>query len=494
MTVRPPGSGLKSIGGHSLIYGLGTLAIKLLGFVFIPVFTHYLSPSDYGILGLAAATSLALTTLMSLNLHGVTSYFYFKARNVTDKRERLGTIWTAMVAYAACLALLLELLGQHVFGLVAGEVPYNPYLRLVLWTTFLNVFGLMPMALLQAGREPWRYVGMSLFTAVSFYGLIYWQVVGLAGGAYGYLVAGLIAAAMMLLPNLVITLRRLKPALRATHLKNALVYCLPLIPHGMGAWLLEVSDRLILERYVTLDQVGIYTLGYQLATILYLVAAAVNNAASPHIFEHVQANNAESRSSLRVATTYYAAAFVWIALAFLLLLDPLVHWFIAPSYHLAIVILPWLVLGMLCHAFYFIPANILFATGRTAGIAMMTITAGVVNVIANLILVPRFGMPAAAWSTLLGYAVLLGFVWRKAAFIFPVDYDYHRIIKVGVAGLVLYVFSALAWGLSDAARLTVGLLLLVLYLPSLYVLRFFSEEEITHLKSWWRTHRFGESG
>jgi O-antigen/teichoic acid export membrane protein len=295
-------------------------------------------------------------------------------------------------------------------------------------------------------------------------------------------------------PNLMVTMRYLRPVLRIEHLRSALVYCLPLIPHGIGAWVLEVSDRIVLERHVSLDELGIYALGYQLSTMLYLVAAAVNNATSPHVFEHLLGGNSTSHRHLRVITSYYISFIVWAALAFLLLLEPLVHWFVAPAYHAVTGILPWLVLGMLCHALYFMPANVLFATRQTAGIAKITILAGAANLAANLALIPRFGMAAAAWSTLFGYALLLGLVWRKSAQISAGDYDYPRISKSVVAGLIVYGLSMLVWSHADSMMFGVGLLLVVCYPVALYLLRFFPTDELEAIKAWWRSRRVGETG
>ena len=67
------GGQLKRLGKHSVIYGLGGLVSRILAVLLLPLYTRYLSPSDYG----KVETLIALTTVIGIVLRmGISSAFF----------------------------------------------------------------------------------------------------------------------------------------------------------------------------------------------------------------------------------------------------------------------------------------------------------------------------------------------------------------------------------------------------------------------------------
>lgn len=51
---------LKQLARSSIVYGLGSYGVKVVGFLLIPVYTRYLAPSDYGVMSLVSTFGQAL--------------------------------------------------------------------------------------------------------------------------------------------------------------------------------------------------------------------------------------------------------------------------------------------------------------------------------------------------------------------------------------------------------------------------------------------------
>ena len=82
-------------------------------------------------------------------------------------------------------------------------------------------------------------------------------------------------------------------------LKNALHYSLPIIPGIIGLWVLDLSDRIFIERYFTLSDVGLYSIGYKLAAVVGVVMGSVSMAYTPFFFEIANTySDKESKSIL----------------------------------------------------------------------------------------------------------------------------------------------------------------------------------------------------
>jgi O-antigen/teichoic acid export membrane protein len=114
----------------------------------------------------------------------------------------------------------------------------------------------------------------------------------------------------------------------------------------------------------------------------------------------------------------------------------------------------------LVYGLYFMLVSVVFLRRRTAGLPLLTLAAGVANVGANLLLIPRLGVMGAAWSTLVGYVVLAALTGWYAGRDFPVRLDLGRLALIGGgalgAGLLARLVTPDDAGLALSAALHLG--------------------------------------
>ena len=310
-----------------------------------------------------------------------------------------------------------------------------------------------------------------LFTTLA---IIYFVVV-LKRGAVGSLEGQLIIAIIFAIPFTIIALKESKIALKPTTLKESLAFSLPLVPHHISGWILNMSDRILLERYVSLTQLGLYSLGYRIGMILNLLLVSVNYAWSPFFFRTAASDKNAPRIFARL-TTYYAIAILMISLALSLLSREVIQLIASPSFWEAYRIVPIIVLAYLLNLVYFITVNHLFYTKHTGKLPFFTFTGAVANVSLNLITIPRFGVMAAAWNTVIGNALVALLTAREAGRIYPVPYETGRLLTLICVSSIIYLTgNILKVGLYFSV---VFKLVLVLLLPVvLYLIGFFTERE-----------------
>jgi O-antigen/teichoic acid export membrane protein len=433
------GSALRKLVGASAVYGLGSVLVRGLAFLLLPVYTRYLSPAEYGVVALTVTCTVVLGMLYPLGLRGAVSRTYYEGGTVEERQERVGTLWIAMILSAAVMALLLDRLGPSLAAAVIPEIPFHPYLRLAVWTAFLGVLGLTPLVLLQAQERAPAFVLVTLGAALTTTAITVWLVVR-GGGAAGYLQGALIGGALAAVPYLALTLKQIRPVFRWSILAPALAFSLPLVPHALAGWALEMSDRAILTRLVPLHDVGVYSLGYQLGAAMGLVTTAFNAAWVPFLFGTLKDEGEAAHPKLARLVSYYAIALCFTALGWALLVEHAITLIAGPEYREGYRITPWVVGGYVCGGLYLVPTNLLFWRRRTRVIPLVTLAAGAMNVGLNLWLVPRHGAIAAAWSTLAAYALLLVLTWWSATRVHPFPYEYRRLGLM--AGLALALFLA----------------------------------------------------
>ena len=82
----PLGAQLKRLGKHSVIYGLGGLVQRILAVLLLPVYTRFLSPSDYGMVETLIALTTVLVIVLRLGIANAFIRFYFDSPGDTARR------------------------------------------------------------------------------------------------------------------------------------------------------------------------------------------------------------------------------------------------------------------------------------------------------------------------------------------------------------------------------------------------------------------------
>jgi len=221
-------------------------------------------------------------------------------------------------------------------------------------------------------------------------------------------------------------------------LKTALLFSLPLLPHFLSRWIITASDRLVLERYVPLTDVGIYNVGYQIGSVLMLFAVAGNNSLIPRFGRLDTKSDSEIRKLARLLT-YYILGLTSIGLGIALFSPEIIYILTPENYHRAVIIIPLMILSYLFMGLYCPAMNVLnLIMGDTRKVAVFTVSAAALNLGLNLLLIPKFGMIAAAASTAAAYMLLGLCLFISAQKAFPLPYEYRRFGIILATGFLTF--------------------------------------------------------
>jgi O-antigen/teichoic acid export membrane protein len=255
-----------------------------------------------------------------------------------------------------------------------------------------------------------------------------------------------------------------------------LIFSLPLVPHAASQWVLQISDRLILSHYVDSDRLGLYYVGYSIGSVATFLVFAMTKAMSPIITAELKAERSPSRVP-RLGTYWYAAILVGCLLVAIYGAD--VVKIFAPNQFLgAAAIVPIIALGTGAYGIYTIVSTAIWFSMRTGWIAVLTAVAAAVNVGLNLLLIPRYGIRAAAWDTAAGFATLALLQGVLGAFRYPIAWEYRRWATLSAVALASYFAVQIpAPGLGVRRYLLSAFVLLVAFPAALTLVRFWSPAE-----------------
>jgi O-antigen/teichoic acid export membrane protein len=393
---------------NSAVYIVGQFATKALAFVLLIVYARFLEPEDFGITGSLSAYGSVLGTFFVLGLHGSVSRHYFDLKNdPTELHSYLASVYAFQLAASGVVAVGLALFGEPLWlAMTSGQIPFS-YVQLMIAATYLTMAVQIPQTLYQTEERAAVLVGWQLaqgLLAVAV-GVVFVGI--LREHALGVLRSQVVAAAALAGIMFIAYARRAGSRnLRWSHVAKALLFGLPLLPHVLGTILMQTVDRIMLERYASQSEVGLYSIAMTLGMVLAMVAGAVNQAWAPHFFRtSSEEPPGVARQKAETFAAVFIATFTALSLFGALLGHELMYILGAKYLPVAPYLVPFLI-GNLIGIYYYLPSNQLMLASKTNWFLVATGSATLLSVGLNLWLLPRGGGGmVAAWIFVAGATV-----------------------------------------------------------------------------------------
>ena len=165
---------------HSIIYGLGVAASRLIGFFLLPLYTRYLTPSDYGMLETFGVTHSILNIIFIMGFGSALFMSYFHYENETDRKRVVSTALIFLTTTSLFLSLILIVIANNFSLLFFHSMQYTFYFRVIFLTIFFDTAIIIPLSIFRAREESKKYVMVSLVRLLMSVGLNIYFIVFLS--------------------------------------------------------------------------------------------------------------------------------------------------------------------------------------------------------------------------------------------------------------------------------------------------------------------------
>lgn len=428
---------LRSLGKHFFIYGLGSVANYLVGFFLLPLYTHYLTPADYGTLELIELTVYIAGMFMGAGLVNSVLRFYFD----TEDPERRNTVVSTAVLSALLAALtlggLLAAAAPMLSDLIFGTQEWTTLLRVAIGSLALSVVSEVPLVVLRAREQSVLFVVYSLAQLLVNVALNVWFITHLHWGVKGIVWGGLLTRVLGASFLLAYTLPRCGLRFSWAAVRPMFHYGAPLIVSGLSLYVLNFSNRFFLQRFRTLTEVGLYSLGHKFGMLIGpMVTDPFMSIWKPKMFEIAQ--DPEAKEVYARVLTYFLYVELFVVTVISVLVKDVITIMTDESFHSAHAIVPVILLayvfwGACAHA----QVGILVAK-RTKYIAYLTSAAALASVIGNLLLVRPLGMWGATITSAASYGLLMVLTVIYSRRFLAIPYEYLRVVKMLCVAVALY--------------------------------------------------------
>jgi len=464
------GGQLKRLGKHSAIYGLGGLVSRILAVLLLPLYTRFLSPSDYGKVETLIALTTVIGIVLRMGIHSAFFRFYFDSPEPEARRVVLRTsFWFTMGMATLGLVVGLALSGA-ISSLLFGSADDSELVMAAFVGLWAGMNYEQVTSLFRVEERSVAFVSASLTNIFLTIGATLLLVVALDKGPIGVIVGNFTGTLLVYLVLLGYRREQLGLQFDRGLLRRMNHFGVPLVPTALFLWVTNFSDRLFLVKLADTQEVGLYSVGVRIASAMVLLLTAFRLAWPA--FAYSIEDDREARRTYGYVLTYLVLVTTWVATALALLSPWIVDWIAAPAFESSSRVVGPLAFSTVAFAAYIVVAIGVGRAKRTQFNWVVTGAAAVVNIALNLLLIPPYGMMGAAVATIAAYATMFaGMAWW-AQRIYPVPYQWRRVLTAAFTGVTLAGVGKLVGG-----GLPVALVLAVLYPLALAPLGFYLPAE-----------------
>lgn len=472
-------SEIKKLVKHSGIYALGVGLNAALAFLLTPIYTRFLSQSDFGRLEILQTFLKVLLFLIPLGVGSAILKCYH--RDAPTAKEKIALMSTAFwFIFWVALAIIFILsffatpLGWFLVGL---NFPLLIYLLLA--ASFFTVLIELGLSFLRAQEKSKYYTLIFLFRFILTLILTIYLVGGLKFGLSGVILANLVAQGATFLFFLPKIRSYVKISYSKAALTKLLSFGLPILPASIAMWVMDLSDRYFLRFFSDLKEVAIYSLGYRVGFILEVFLVIPFQLAWP-AFAFRLAKRKDHRQIYARILTYFFLLGIFSSLALSLFAPELVKILAPSSYEAAAGIVPLVSLAYVFYGLHFILVTGLHLAGKTKYYPLLIIFPALLNILLNFYFVPLYGMEGAALTTLVAFTFLCVLTYFEAQYFYPLKQEWRRLAKIAFWGLIIFLGASFLPPLPLVARM----FLLLLFPLLLWFSHFLELEEKERIKIW----------
>jgi O-antigen/teichoic acid export membrane protein len=468
---------LRRLATTGAAYTASSVVSKLIAVFLLPIYTHYLTPADYGAAEAMLASLVAASIVVRLGvIEALLRFFYLSEE---EPKRVVATSFASLFWMATAVSLVALAFAGPISDAILGE-PDAALGRLAilgLWTLTLWEYVLTLLRLDERARAYFTITVINVLVTIPT--TVY--LVAVADlGAQGILLGTFSTGAVFLLYRLWQERARLAFVPDLPLLRRMLRFGLPTMPAELTLYSLNFIDRIIIIRLAGLREVGLYALAIKFANGMQVLARGFQLAFPPLAYSIT--DDDEARRAYALVVRWFAAVLAFGVTGLWLLSRQIVTLLAAPRFFDAHEAIGLLATGVALYALYLTMVVILGRTRRTEFNFPATAAAMVSNVVLNLVLVPPLGIAGAGLALVLSYVVVLVLMYVFTQRLFTVPYEWGRLVLVIAVSAALIGVAEAFVPTSGASAWVLRLLLWAAYPLLLYAAGFLTREERARLR------------
>jgi len=448
---------------NTILYTIALLLPQLVGFILLPVYTRYLDPSKYAIVALVNTATNITSIFIALQLQSAIARYviqYVTNNQKQKAKEFFTTIMIAMIMIIIVCFIFLEVYGNELVDLIFpnSNLEYSPYFRLSLMSVILMAIYQAPLAIFKVLQMAKHFLLVNIVVTISSVSLTLVFLVFLDLGILSVFLGTLFGALIGCFTSIIFIRDWFTLSIDIKAIPKALKYSLPLIPHSLGTFLFTGANRIILERYVSLDELGIFSLGSKIAMVPLLLVGTFNMAYNPHFIQIAEKDEKLAVNSNQIVIGYWYVGVLAMVLGILIFSELILKIMSTEAYSGASNVLMILSFSSIFRGLYMFAVSPFFFKKKTIYIPLITLMAGLLGLLLNYLLIPVLGIEGAAYATVFSYLLTFIIAIALSKKVMIIKYPWGKIFLISI----MFIFLCCLFLINLKYKLLIGLVLFII--------------------------------
>jgi len=469
---------------ETLIYGLGNIAVKIVGLILIPLYTNhkYFSVDDFGYMGILEISGLVLTAVMASALpQSLTRWFWDKDHRDNQKGIFFMSLSTQVIVSLLFCVVLIPLSGT-LSQIIFSKPDWGKVITYVILASSIQSVNNIINTLMRLQSKSLLYTLTNLFKLLSVLSLTLYFILSKRMGIEGIFLAQVIGNSLVVLILLGYTFRNVKFYFNREIFSSMGAYGFPLLLANVAAAMLTVIDRYSLNSLTVMKSVALYTLAFKITSVLKLVLVdSMKLALGPMMIKRIDSPDNKRFYSKVLLYSSYILMFAVVGVS---LFSYEVIKIIADSKEFwgAVVIIPVLALSIFFVNMKEVTVYGLHIAKKTKIIGIIVAFSTVMSLILNILLIPVWDITGAAIATLLSQFIYWYACFYFSQKVFYVPYEIRKILMLLFTGAILSFSSLFINGMDLLPRLLIKTGVLLSFPFILYLLNFYEQQELQAIR------------
>ena len=463
------------------IYMFASVFSFAVSILVLPVYTRYLSPSDFGVVILFTMFGSLLTGFLSINLHFSTYRYYFKYK---DNMEEFRVLNSTNMVFVLLIFLLsggiIYFLSGWFSSILFDKLLTKELIQLSFLSGCLEYLFLYMTTLLTAEIRSIPFTAItvsriSLNTIFSFYFIFQHSLTYMAR-----INAILITQGLLVLCLIVITRNMFSGRISFASLKKSLKLSYPLILPQMIGMIQGSFDKTMLNKYTGSISVGFYSFGERFSLVLKATMDSAAKVFNPYFMEKAHENTEESKKKIVIRFYELSYLFMIIGLCLIYFSEEMIIALTTEAFYPSMYVMPvyvyYYLIGIIAH----ISMNQITYSEKMIYILPASIASVIINISLNIFLIPKFGAIGAAGATAIAalfQQILLFYYGMK---LYPLPLGKMRIARpyLIIMGLTIFVYPIMAMELNIIVKILMKIFLISMFISVGIYYRYISYSSI----------------
>jgi O-antigen/teichoic acid export membrane protein len=468
----------------TIVYGVGNIAVKIVGLLLIPIYTDqkFFSTDQFGVLGILEICAVVLTSMLASGLpQSLTRWFWDKDHRDNQKGIFFMALSTQLIVSVLFCLVLIPLSGT-LSNLIFSKTDWAKVITLVILASGIQSVNNIINTLMRLQSRSVLYSVTNLFKLISVLSLTLYFILSKKMGLEGIYLAQVIGNSLIVLILLGYTIKNSRIFIDMNIFKSMSVYGFPLLFANISAALLTVIDRFSLNSLTVLKSVALYTLAFKIKSVLNLVFVdSIKLALGPMMIKRIDSPDNKRFYSKVLLYSSYIVMFGIIGIS-LFSFEIIKVIATSKAYWDAVIIIPVLSLSIFFTNMKEVTVYGLHIAKKTRIIGIIVVISTILSLVLNFLLIPVWDIMGAALATLLSQFIYWYACYFYSQKVFYVPYEMGKITLMIITGAVLSFSSLLINSLDVLPRLIIKTGCLISFPFVLHLFKFYEPVELQSIR------------